>query len=341
MQKLIAWKPFLYDFNVASARVRSYLPCRYLQEEGWNCEIFSNKKQNQYQLVVFQKAYTQKDLVLAKKLKQQGTKIVIDLCDNHFYNPYNFPDYQEREARILQMIELADAVTVATSELKKLITAQEAVVIDDIIYWFPPSLWNQVKSKLGLIREKNDYFRVVWFGSSQLAKIFAKEGIDEAPSGLTIISKVLPALENIHRDIPVQLSVISNSRQHFERETKKVSFPVQYHEWDLHKFSLIFKQQHVCIIPFDFNPFTICKTNNRLATSLNLFVPVVADMIPSYEEFSDFVFFADWENSLRTYATNENLRQQHIQSGHQYIKNKYNKQRAVEQWSALFKQILS
>ena len=32
------------------------------------------------------------------------------------------------------------------------------------------------------------------------------------------------------------------------------------------------------------NPFTLCKTVNRLATALLLGLPVVADMIPSYEE---------------------------------------------------------
>ena len=349
MDALIAWKPFHYDFNIASARVRAFIPCQYMQEAGWSCEIYNSKHQERYNLVVFQKAYEAKDLILAEQLKSRGTKIVLDLCDNHFYNPYNIPEYTEKSQRLARMLELADLVTVATPELGKLIAKEstnlnnekEIIVIDDIIYWFPTNFRSRMEAKIARWKERNrDELRVIWFGNSKLAKVYVREGIKDPPSGLTSIRKVLPALEKLHQDIPVKLTVISNARKQFNREMKNVSFPTIYHEWDMASLSLIFEEQDTCIIPFDFNDFTICKTNNRLATSLQQGLPVIADPIPSYQEFSDYVLFADWENSLRTYATNKALRNQHARQGRNYVRKTYNKKRAIKQWSALFTKVL-
>jgi hypothetical protein len=78
-----------------------------------------------------------------------------------------------------------------------------------------------------------------------------------------------------------------------------------------------------------------------LVLSLLLDVPVVADKIPSYEEFSQFVLFSDWENNLRKYAGNSQLRQQHIKHGQEYILAKYNQNRVVSQWSNLFQTLLA
>jgi len=52
--------------------------------------------------VVFSKAYTNKDIVIAERLRAGGTKIVFDLCDNHFLLG------EDRNARLKKMFELAD-----------------------------------------------------------------------------------------------------------------------------------------------------------------------------------------------------------------------------------------
>jgi hypothetical protein len=69
-------------------------------------------------------------------------------------------------------------------------------------------------------------------------------------------------------------------------------------------------------------------------------VPVVADRIPSYEEFGAFVRFADWEQNLRAYALDAELRRRHVADARAYIRSNYNKERTVAQWSALFKTLL-
>ena len=69
-------------------------------------------------------------------------------------------------------------------------------------------------------------------------------------------------------------------------------------------------------------------------------VPVVADRVPSYEEFHPFVLFNNWEHSIYTYATDKQLRHQHIDEGLEYIRKNYGPERLIRQWSSLFNDIL-
>ena len=87
----IAWKPFSDNPDTASARLRSFLPCRYLKEAGWRCEIFERGNIASYELVIFQKAYDEESIMLAESLTDRGVKTVFDLSDNHFYNPDDCP----------------------------------------------------------------------------------------------------------------------------------------------------------------------------------------------------------------------------------------------------------
>ncbi|MEC4892813.1 MAG: hypothetical protein SAL07_05270 [Oscillatoria sp. PMC 1051.18] len=342
MKPLIAWKPFDAKLNAASTRLRVLLPCQYLQEAGWNCEIYNPEKADEYDLVIFQKTCTKEDITLAKKLRKKKIKVVYDLCDNNFYNPYDLQKYSQKAAGSKSMIERANAVTVSTPELQKLIAHPQCIVIDDTIDYVQRNWLKEIPYKLKKWQEKwqDKSFRVVWFGNSKLEIVYKSLGLSEAPSGMVSITKVTPALEELNKRIPVKLTVISNSEELFQEHTQNLSFPTKYYPWQMSTFPLLFCQNDVCIIPIDLNPFTICKTNNRLVTSLSLGLPVVADKIPSYEEFKDFVLFGDWEKNLYRYATNKKLRARHVKEGKEYIKNNYTKKRVVEQWSKMFKTVL-
>lgn len=330
----IAWKPFVDDTNVASARLRAFAPCRYLKEAGWPCEIFDPKNLDAYELVIFQKAYDEESIALAETLRARGVKTVFDLCDNHFYNPEDLAPLRERAGRVRRMIKAVDAVTVSTPELGKLIEGGGCRVIDDAIEL--PRI-NRARSAFSSVRDRFKMIssprrlRLVWYGGY---------GSEHPPAGLIDLPRVFLNLEAFNAQRPVELTVISNSEEMFRKYVANVSFPTKYHEWRLDTFAEIFRQQDVCIIPLALNPFTACKTNNRLVLSLLMGVPVIADPIPSYEEFRDFVLFGDWPNSLRTYASDPELRRQQVRAGQRYIRSKYTKERVISQWSALFDQVL-
>ena len=332
--KTIAWKPVSNNRKVASARLRCFLPCKYLQEQGFSCEIFQPKNLERYKVVVFQKDYSEESIALVKSLKARGVKTVFDLCDNHFYNPDRLPALTKRAERLQRMIDLVDIVSVSTPEVGKLIQGKEQVVIDDAIEEpytskFIDFFYQKFLHFNG--QQKDNSLRVVWYGNAGLAS---------PPFGLIDLPTVLPALEELNTKIPVKLTVISNSKSLFEKYVKNVLFSVKYYKWRSEVFPYMFKHHDLCIIPIGVNPFTICKTSNRLVLSLLLGVPVIADKIPSYEEFGDFVLFGDWKNSLSVYAQDKELRHKHVERAKEYILSKYNKERVILQWSSLFQKLL-
>jgi glycosyltransferase involved in cell wall biosynthesis len=330
----IAWKPYFNDAKIASTRLRALLPCRYLKEAGWQCEMFDPKNADSYELVIFQKAYEEESITLAETLGGRGVKTVFDMCDNHFYNPSDLQPLRERAERMRRMISVVDGVTVSTPELAKLIEGGCRAVIDDVIE-VPRT--NPLRAAIARARDRltnilsRRRLRLVWYGGY---------GSEHPPAGMIDLPRVFPYLEALNAQIPLELTVISNSLKFFHAYVGKPSFPVRYHEWGLETFAQVFQRHDVCIIPMALNPFTACKTNNRLVLSLLMGVPVIADPIPSYEEFRDFVLFSDWTESLRTYAADRALRRQHVRAGQSYIRSKYNRERVVSQWSALFEQML-
>lgn len=334
MKALIGWKPFMNSRAAGSAQLRCFLPSRYLSEAGWSCELFDQRNAGRYDLVVFQKSYDEESLELAETLGGRGVKTVFDLCDNHFYNPNGDPLLDERAARLRRMIDRVDAVTVSTPELKKVISSKEAVVIDDAVDWAQTrsvrDLYAQLKK--GLRERVGKTLRVVWYGNS---------GLDNPLFGLVELSRIFPSLETLNARLPLALTVISNSREKADRYLAGVSFPVSYYDWESTTFPYLLGQQDICVIPMNVNPLTVCRTNNRLVLSLLHGVPVVADKIPSYEEFADFVLFSDWENSLCAYASDPELRRRHVSQAKKYILSKYNKERVVSQWSSLFRTMLN
>jgi glycosyltransferase involved in cell wall biosynthesis len=173
--------------------------------------------------------------------------------------------------------------------------------------------------------------RVVWFGNA---------GLESPPFGLVHVAKVVPALEDLHARRPLRLTVVSNGRPAYEKALSSARFPHAYVEWTPSSFVRVFPRQDVCIIPIEPNRFTLAKTGNRAALSLRLGVPVIADPIPSFEEFAPFILLDDWPESLERYASDPELRRRHALEGRQYVMAKFTKARVVEQWGGFLAGVL-
>ena len=279
---------------------------------------------DKYELVIFQKVYEAEDLKLAEKIKKSNKKVVFDLCDNHFAYPNTTPDYIERINCLKAMIDIADAISVSTAELAKLIQHPFVHIIDDAIDIPPTSFKTQSLFRLKrALSGKTRALNLVWFGNA---------GLQNPPFGLIDLSMVIPHLEALNKQHLISLSIISSSKELADKYVGKPSFPVSYYPWDRSTFSSIFRLHDICIIPVNLNSFTLCKTNNRLVLSLLLGVPVIADEIPSYSEFKEFVLFSNWEENLLKYASNQDLMRKHVLEGQRYIQAKYCREHTVRQW---------
>jgi hypothetical protein len=329
----IGWKPVSYDFDkVPSARYRSSLPVEHLQRAGVDARILPADGSGTYDCVVFQKRYTDDDLALARRFADRGVKVVLDLCDNHFYVPDGAPKLLARADRLRHMIELADVVTVSTPALSDLLPGKRTFVIDDALevprFAAAGKRWGAARKR---VRTGHSPVRLVWFGHA---------GAESPPFGLVELASILPELEVLHRSTPLRLTVISNSRERYQRYVAGARFPTRYARWRATTFAPRVASHDVALIPMLPDPHTRCRTNNRARTALLLGLPVIATEIPSYEEFSDWISFDGWAEHVAAYATDPELAGRHVRGAQQHIRSTYTPQHVVEQWSRAFEALL-
>lgn len=325
MERVIAWKPAAPNPELASARLRCFRPLEYLNRAGWQCELFDRGQMHRYRVVVFQKCYGDEDLDLAAHLRGLGVRTVFDLCDNHFYNPSGRSELRIRADRLRRMIDSVDAVTASTPQLAEIV-GRQCAIIDDAIDDVPAPAWSDRLSNCW--RRRGPALRLAWFGNA---------GQDEPPFGLVDLARIRPALETLHRRRLVELTVISNSRPAFDRWMSAAPFPVHYHDWDNCTYQRILRACDLCLIPVNVNPFTLCKTNNRMAIALLLGLPVVADAIPSYEELRPFALFGRWDESIFEYAADTRRTGQNVRDAQRHLRSKYTPERVVDQWSSVIR----
>ena len=333
MKELIGWKP-AGDINIASSRLRAFIPCKKLAELHWPTELYSEANKENYKIVIFQKAYTKEDIALAIELKSKGVIIVFDQCDNHFFNPLNDIILTERAERLKEMVDVADYITVSTKSIAALFQGKRTYVVDDFIELpvIPSLLKLWYKIKFLFLFEKSLSIKLVWFGNA---------GSVNPRFGMIDLTALLEPLENVNKIHPIELTIISNSQALFSKYVEgKTSFRIKYIPWDKKTFEYIVAQHDLCIIPIHSNPFTVCKTNNRVVLSLLLGVPVVADPIPSYEEFAPYIALSNWENNILGIVKNKKNYQAKVKAGQKFIKEHYGEQKIIEQWQYILKDIL-
>jgi hypothetical protein len=281
-----------------------------------------------YRLVVFQKLHDWEHVRLAESLKARGARVVLDLCDHPFYHPGEKPRYEEEARSLREMLPLVDRVTVPSEALARELSCGAVVVPDGIT---PPS-WRSRWWRALAPRARDGSVELAWYGI---------HGSGRAPSGMRDLLRIADLLEELAGEFPLRLNVVSNSRGAYEKLIRPLPFRTRYLEWGSYdRFCGLFPAFDVCVIPVNPNPYTLCKSNNRLALSLYLGVPVVADSIPSYEEFSPFCVLDDWRAGLRRYLRAPAERRSDVEKGRRYVESRGMTQHAAAEWWRLFESLL-
>jgi hypothetical protein len=337
----IGWKPQNYEARVASARIRCLNMIRELRAQQVPVELYRERRESGYEAVVFSKAYTEKDIAIARRLRQRGIRVVFDLCDNHFLlGP-------QRVARLRQMFELADQWVVSSEALAGVVrrnfaTLKPLWVIEDAVEerLKGPALdvFGRLKAQYRLLELRRflnggagrGAAHLVWFGNHKASY---------GDSGLSHMEKLRPLLERIGRERPVTLTVISNSREVFARVFAGWRIPLHYLDWSAHTFFAALELHQIALIPIDVNAFTQVKTNNRIALSLSLGLGVVADSIPSYRAFQECAFLDNWEQGLEVYLQRRDAIGDHVHCARRLIEDRFSAPVIARRWRTLFESL--
>jgi hypothetical protein len=301
----VAFWPHTPDQRIASARLRCFHVVSGLRELGIDARIHRPGDAAPRSLVL-SKRYDTESLVHAEALRRaHGTRLLLDLCDNHFHNDHPTPMFEERTRQLARAVRQVDQLVAASDALAAVIRehvpeSPAVDVIGDLVEerLQPPQSWRErVAGRWQLMVLRRALARsgaatgrrLVWFGN---------HGSPNVDGGMQDLESVRESLARHDRDRALSLTVISNSAEHYGRVSSSWTFAHGYLPWSSANFDAALALHDVALIPITLNPFTQCKTANRVATATVHGVAVAADTIPSYEEFRGCIVLDDWGDGL-------------------------------------------
>jgi hypothetical protein len=327
MTFLAGWKPKYDDPHVASVRFRCLTPLNELRRISFPIELYQPDRP--YSVVIFSKLYDAANRALAAHLRAKGTCTILDLSDNHFYNPAGLAAYQRAAADIREMAQLVHRVVCCSAHLATVIQQNvdlkhAPVVVGDAVEEFDMPL----TAPSPFAAAQGQPFRILWFGS---------HGSPNAPAGLEDLLRVQRHLAHAERTRRTELVVVSNNAEKFASVRDKLAVPARYVEWSEDAFPKELSRANLVVIPITPNPFTKCKSNNRLATALWYGIPAIADRIPAYDDLAPFCFLDDWEKGMAHALAHSRDLQVRTLAGSCYVRAQYNTRRIADDWRRIIK----
>jgi hypothetical protein len=282
----LAFRPRVQDPTVASYRYRVLEPIRFLKARGQAVELYDDAYFDRYQAVVFSKAYGPQDLKLAHRLRAAGKRVLLDLCDDHFYNPAGLPKYQEARKGLLAMISLCDRVICSTPVLARSVQRHARLSATPAV---APDAYEPAGVETGPPTPQDQPARLLWFG---------RHGSPNAPAGMADLLLIREHLARAHAKRAFELVICSDSPERFAEVAAELPVPARFVAWTPESFRAELARTDAVLLPLSDNPFVAAKTHNRLTLALSAGAPVVADRLASYEEFAPFCHIGDWRTGL-------------------------------------------
>ena len=342
----LAWWPHTNDTRVASFRLRCQQIVKNLRELGHEAAFYAPGKLPP-DVLVLSKRYDANTLAVALALSREGTRLVLDLCDNHFQHDGDEP-LTRRSAELRHAVQSVHLVTTASEALAETVrrecpSAPPIHVVDDAAEdpsepslvsrwsaWAAEARLNRLKQWL---RTYPLHRRLVWFGS---------HGSPGVQAGLSDLAKLYPLLASkVALEGPLSLTIISNHAGRAAEITSGWTVPTHYLEWMPTTFSRALREHSLALIPITQNQFTRCKTANRVLSAFTHGLNVVADAIPSYAPFNECAVLDNWELGLGLYLDMADRRNQDIAQGQMIAHERYSLDHVTAQWLAVAQSAMS
>jgi hypothetical protein len=314
----LLWLPHTLNPAYAGPRLRCLLPASVLRRQGVRIEITDQQPDTRtarFDATVVQAKWLldaddddfarRADAVQA--LKARGSRIVFDSFDNYFLNETADPQRQRRLESYRQVLQLADTLVVSSPGLVPLLERElprpspvrvvgdpverrgDHVHYDHLLRRLNPRrlrLWLQARrERVHVHHARSQALQLLWFGN---------QGSGYARGGMVELEPLLPWLAACHRNRPLQLNVVSNSRPRYEQVMAQAAFPHRYSEWCRLSFPQLLAKHDLVLLPNRETDFTRAKSNNRLLLALAQGVPVMADVLPDYQPWQPYFAPAPW-----------------------------------------------
>jgi glycosyltransferase involved in cell wall biosynthesis len=134
--------------------------------------------------------------------------------------------------------------------------------------------------------------RIVWFGN---------HGAPHARFGMLDLLEFKEALEAAAREFDVELVVISNNQEKYEKYIRPLAIASRYVEWSTQAVDNWLKRAAVVVVPNTLDLFSLCKSANRTVLAVARGVPVVATATPALEPLARHIHVGEPLDGLRRY----------------------------------------
>lgn len=339
----IRFWPHTADPRVASTRIRCLQVLTGLQGEKVDAALYQQGERPE--VLVLSKRYDEASLAHALALRQRaGTRLVLDICDNHFHAEGEAPQWLARAERLKRACAAVDRVVTASDVLADVVRQSVGegtavrVLPDALDLGRAGPLDRHAGDALHALRLRAFHVlhrvapgrRLLWFGN---------HGAAYAGGGMQDLDRIRAALTEHHREAPLSLVVVSNRWRKFRQLRRGWHWPALYLPWSGANFDLALRNSDVALIPAQRNPFTLCKTNNRLATAFMRGLAVAADALPSYEEFGDLAVLDDWGAGLGALMASAAERERRVAAARRRLEERYRLDVITQRWLELIDEL--
>lgn len=139
--------------------------------------------------------------------------------------------------------------------------------------------------------------RVLWFGNA---------GQAHGDYGIATVLRFRQALQRIHRETPIELTIVSNDRAKYRQFIQALPLPTRYVDWDpIGVFDQI-AAADVVILPNSKDEFSRTKSANRAVMALAAGTPVVAEYLEALEPLRSALVMDDLYLGLKRYLLEDN-----------------------------------
>ena len=295
----VLWWPHTFDLKIASFRLRCHRINGYLKSSGKRSSLSTPGPISEVGTLIISKRYDYETVKFAEIAKREHrVELIFDLCDNHFYSSSAKNKPLQRDlSSLIALIDMADKVVVCSEALSVVVATEtskrleDILVIDDLVDDFsdvPP--WIKVKRPLDLYRGLVNQLklrelvrvqplrnkRLVWFGNL---------GAAGTSGGLSDLLNNIRQLNDAYIRFGITLSIVTSHSKDLQLLFGEAKFQVFYFEWGLCDFHRILREHGVAYLPVLLDPFTECKSSNRLVTAMSSGLNVIASEVPSYRKF--------------------------------------------------------
>ncbi len=334
----VSFWPHTFSQRIASARLRCFKVVEQLSAEGVDARLYA-PGQPAPQVLVLSKRYDRTSISHAARLRdEQGVRLIVDLCDNHFHHPPREP-FVRRAADLRQALAVADTVVLGSAALAEEIvrhcpSVRDMRVVGDMVEHRLPAGagWRESARSAWQGLRLQQFFkrfpvaagrRLIWFGN---------HGVQPDEGGMHDLMLLHQALHAHHAQQPLSLTLVSNAPQAGGPLFADWRLPVAHLPWSASNFDRVLGRHDIALIPVRINAFTRCKTSNRVASALDHGLAVAASPVPSYALFSSALVLDDWTLGLGRLMSDAPWRAQTVQAGRALVGQWCSPQRLAEEW---------